>query len=1281
MEGTSYEKNQIVQQPHTTEGDRNYNHLKTYYQTIFENTGTAMGVFDEDCVIKSVNHAFEELTGYKKSEVENQLHWYDFVAEEDLKRMQEYHQQRNNDSGNPPEEYNCCLITRSGEQRTVHIRLAIVPETKERIVSLLDISKTQQLEKEKTLILDSMNEMFCFYSTDLKILWANKASAQSVGKPLDDIIGKYCYSLWNQSDQPCDDCPVLKALDTGKPQTIEKQTPDGRYWQISGYPVLDSQGQVKNLVELGLDITEKKKTEEKFQKLFENSPFGIGYYDLQGNILSFNKKACQNLGRENEIFSGKHCSEIFDEHWAKKIQQRIDIAKESKTTQFYEDCFTFGNERKKYFISGYSAIYDCGGRVDGVQIVSNDVTEQKNAQNLLQNTQQRYENLVNTINSGVCIYQVKNDGRSGEDYIIKDFNNFALEHEKMKKEEVIGKSLKDIRPNIDSFGLIDIFRKVWVTGEPAFYPAKIYQDEKFSNYYENRVFRLSPSEIVAIYDDVTNRKLAEEKVVKNEEKYRTLFENMKQGVFYQRADGKLIDANQSVLDMFGISKEEFLLRTSESQQWSVVNEQEEELKAEEHPSMVALSTGKPCLNNILGVYNQKKERYNWLIVNAMPQFKDGEAHPYQVFVTLHDITDLKNLEEQKRIQEEQFKSLFLSMTEGVCLHEIIRDSSAEVIDYRILDVNPSFEQILNLDKKEVKGKLATEAYKTTTPPFLDRYQKVVETGEPCLFQEYFEPMDRYFNISAFSMGTDRFATAFIDVTDQVKSQEIIQESEKKFSTIFNKVTVGILAIDTQTNDIVFSNPEIEKITGYRSDELATMNVSDLHRQEDMPYVLDKIEKQIKGEIKDAAEIPVLTKQGNIRYCDIRSTKETISGKGILLGILNDITEKKNAEDQVKKSQEKYRTYVDNSPDGIFVANRQGEYLEVNKAAAKITGYSKEELLQKSIADMAAPESKQQAMEHFKRLLETGLTTGDNIFIHKDGTRRWWNIDAVKLTEDRYIGFTQDITHRKTIEAELKKKNKELETLNQLKSNFLNVTSHELRTPMTAINGYLQMLQENTLGEINSEQKDAIEVILRNADRLDRLVDDILDTSRLESGTMKFIPQETELPTLIDEVQQTMQKEASCKKITIEKTVQDNLPTLTIDQDRIKQVFQNLIKNSIKFSDAHTTITLEAQENNESILFKVTDQGRGIPADQQQCIFDIFYQVESGIDRSFGGTGLGLTICRGIIIGHGGNIWVESKEGAGSTFYFTLPKHPISDVEGTFEKIDVFNLKDKTRKTP
>jgi len=284
------------------------------------------------------------------------------------------------------------------------------------------------------------------------------------------------------------------------------------------------------------------------------------------------------------------------------------------------------------------------------------------------------------------------------------------------------------------------------------------------------------------------------------------------------------------------------------------------------------------------------------------------------------------------------------------------------------------------------------------------------------------------------------------------------------------------------------------------------------------------------------------------------------------------------------------------------------------------------------------------------------------------------------SETANLNIMEDLQHTidklKETQTTIELQNIQLKKLDRIKSDFLNITSHELRTPMSAIKGYIQMILKQTLGEITDEQKQALNVIVRNTNRLDNLIQDILDISRLESGSMKFLPEKTNAEKMVAEAVETMQPTAELKNIKINTEVERNLPEMTVDPERIKQVIINIINNAIKFSQNDTIINVRAKKDKDQVLFEIQDYGRGIPKEKQKKIFEIFYQVDSGMDRKFGGAGLGLAISRGIILSHGGKIWVESELDKGSIFKFTLPITPVQDVEGKFREVDIFKLKDK-----
>jgi signal transduction histidine kinase len=245
-----------------------------------------------------------------------------------------------------------------------------------------------------------------------------------------------------------------------------------------------------------------------------------------------------------------------------------------------------------------------------------------------------------------------------------------------------------------------------------------------------------------------------------------------------------------------------------------------------------------------------------------------------------------------------------------------------------------------------------------------------------------------------------------------------------------------------------------------------------------------------------------------------------------------------------------------------------------------------------------------------------------------------------------ISIGEDITERYQLE--------------RMKSEFLSIVSHELRTPLTSIGGALELLATGLLPLTSERAKKSIQIAATEADRLTRLVSDILDLERLESGKLQLQIQPCNLEDLMQRAIDFMQLAADEHNIIL---TANPLPlAVNIDGDRILQVLTNLLSNAIKFSTPHSSVKLTAELYSEPgitssyVCLTVSDQGRGIPTEKLDIIFDRFQQVDASDSRQKGGTGLGLAICRSIVQQHGGTIWAESTLGQGSQFHLTLPIH-------------------------
>jgi len=258
---------------------------------------------------------------------------------------------------------------------------------------------------------------------------------------------------------------------------------------------------------------------------------------------------------------------------------------------------------------------------------------------------------------------------------------------------------------------------------------------------------------------------------------------------------------------------------------------------------------------------------------------------------------------------------------------------------------------------------------------------------------------------------------------------------------------------------------------------------------------------------------------------------------------------------------------------------------------------------------------------------------------------------------RYLGCVSTL-HDVTAEREIA----------VMKNEFVSMVSHELRTPLTSIKGYVDLIVDGEAGEINDIQREFLQIVQENSDRLVSLINDLLDISRIESGRVHLKIEPLEIADVVQGVIDTFRTYAESSNVTLTSHVARNLPRVAADRDRVGQVLMNLVSNAIKYSPGGGSVGVNVKRRGDHIHIEVTDTGIGISEEDQRQLFTKFFRVDSSLTREIGGTGLGLSICKSVIDLHGGEIWVKSREGEGSTFAFSLCVAPadlvrVPSVEG------------------
>ncbi len=482
------------------------------------------------------------------------------------------------------------------------------------------------------------------------------------------------------------------------------------------------------------------------------------------------------------------------------------------------------------------------------------------------------------------------------------------------------------------------------------------------------------------------------------------------------------------------------------------------------------------------------------------------------------------------------------------------------------------------------------------------------------------------------------------IAEHRQIEEALRESEEKFSKAFHS-SPAIFSISTlKDGKFIEVNDSYTNFTGYSREETigrTSIETGNWMFAENRNRMLKLLKEE--GRVRNL-EVESRHKSGEVRISQLSAELINIGEEPCVIAVVNDITERKQSEELLK-------TVSFNSPLGIYIV--QDDKLQyTNPQFQKLTGYSEKELLGRDLLSLVAIEDSDAVKSSTVfTLQEKNPYPCEYRILNKNGQIKWvlQTVSPIHYQgREAILGNLMDITERKYLERKVI----EYEELSKMKSDLLATVSHELRTPLATIKGYSTMMIDYFSKLTSHEKRDYLKSIDHSTDRLAILVDNLLDTSRMEAGLLKL----EKAPTSVSRLIRGVATEAGIRdnEHHIVTMLSKKLPKLNIDAKRIRQVLDNLIDNAIKYSPKGTEVVISTRQSSQELLVSIADQGSGIPAEELTNIFDRMYRIEQRLSSGVEGIGLGLYICRRLVEAHGGHIWVESKLGKGSTVYFTLP---------------------------
>lgn len=802
-----------------------------------------------------------------------------------------------------------------------------------------------------------------------------------------------------------------------------------------------------------------------------------------------------------------------------------------------------------------------------------------------------------------------------------------------------------------------------------------------------------PINMVFVVRDISDRKIAAEKLFKSKEQYRSLVESSDSIISLVDKEGKILFINKRGAHKLGLEIQEVLGKNISSFHLN-------DIRTKAIKDILHVIETEKSYSEELQMVISGKTLWNRI---ALQPVKNSAGRVDNVLIQISDITDRKVAEEKIKQSEQKYKALFFDSPDAYLMFK----------DNVFIECNKGAELLLGGDRSRIIGMTPdaiSPIYQPNGMKSADLAKEMIalafKNGKHSFewIHERFDGTEFLAKVDLVHVEYDDGKVLFVtwrDITNERATQKLI----RKLSTAVEQSPISIQITDKQGN-IEYVNPSFIKTSGYSEEELidtntklykSGLNSDDLYKNlwetisNGNIWEGELINKKKQGEFywERVSITPIFNDQGiatnylatkeditqrkqyEQQILDLNTTLEDkIRVRTHELDIINhnlskEIGERIQIEEALAAKTLELENFFGLSIELLGIADANGRYLKLNKSWEKVLGYDLSELLNKSFLDFVHPEDLEMASHVIDNSsLENPIVNYVNRQRCKDGSYRFLEWNAVPI--GKYIYFAaRDITQRKKSDEELIKARKDAEQANKVKSEFLANMSHEIRTPMNAIIGFSDLLRANVKDPKTLSQ---VETIRRSGKNLLNIINDILDLSKIEAGKLDIQKEPLNLNVILKDIEIIFSQKMKDKGLQFIINTESFIPpSLVLDEVRLRQVLFNLVGNAIKFTEKGI-ITVNVNQviktnsdNHLDLYISVEDTGIGIPFEQQKLIFAPFTQQDGQSTRKYGGTGLGLSISKRLVEMMGGEISVESELNQGSKFKILLHDVEISEL--------------------
>jgi len=1006
--------------------------------------------------------------------------------------------------------------------------------------------------------------------------------------------------------------------------------------------------------------------EQAWRILFEQSPNGILLADHHGNILFTNQAAGEMLGyNPQELIKMRFHDLVSDDI---KPQVDINIRRIINGESLITEVYNYRKDGSKRYVQLHEArvIFPDGNF--GILDVSTDISRAKQAEEALFDSMEKYQILVENSNDGI-IY--------AKEGLITYANPRILEMLSITPEVFIGQPItKFVHPNERSKILSRYERRLNGSVEPSIYETVLVNsnNEPVPVEFNVNLTVLQGDTITIVFiRDISLRKETEKAIRESEESYRGLFDNASEAIYILDSSGVFLDVNVNGQKMYGYSKEEIVGLTPED-------------------------IAEPEMNDFSEIKRKLKLAYQGhsQTLEFWGRKKNGDAIPNEIILSkgtyfglqvvmamARDVSERKNAEAILKESEDKYRSLTEQIPVG-----LYRLSPSGDIIYS----NPAFANILGFISVD---KLIGQNISAFTNN--DFITDLVEKGNDDLNLPSEEEMQKVDgskiwvrNQTRVNYGANKeiyyIDGVILDITDRKLAIDSVRDSEEKFRAMVSAIPDQLFRITENCLLIDFA-PTEQSFYPTLTIEMLGKSLKEIYPQDVFDKFTLAISNGKQGFALETFEYQVIFSNETYYY----ETRIVPSGNNIFLVLQRDITQRKKVEEEVRMLAQA----VTNVHDSISITDLNNNFLYVNPAFTSIYGYSLEEIVGKN-ASLLKPIDAE--MEHGQTILEETIKTGwqgELINVKKDGSVFPIYLSTSCVFDDdglpmALVGIANDISERKRTEQELIRAKEKAEESDRLKTAFLSNMSHEIRSPMNAVLGFIQLIKADE--QLSETGKQYVDLIQNSGNQLLSLIEDIIDISKIQSNQLRLAKSYFDLNQLMEELFLVFSTQLKTKENVQTMLFRPELAnpspfSVYSDPVRIRQILTNFLSNAIKFTPSGNIkfgYTVIIDDHLPRIQCYVKDTGIGISEENQMLIFERFRQADDSYTRLYGGSGLGLAISKGLVELLGGHIWVESLVGEGSEFFFTIPYiideendsfHPKKDSKDF--RGESFSLKGKT----